>query len=85
MPPMTSFSYSKQRDKEWDSIAATHRGLGVVTTWSLDKKRMGSHKLLPEKMAKDITATCATVSHCGHFVFIGKNFFSFMFHILHFL
>lgn len=71
MPPIASFSYSMQRDKEWDSVAAVHSGLNIVTTWSLEKKKMGSHKLVPENMPNSVTATCATVSCCGNFVFIG--------------
>lgn len=72
MPAITDISASMQRDKEWDSIAAIHTGLNIVTTWSYDKKKMGSHKLLPPKMSGDVYATCLTVTHCGNFVFIGE-------------
>ena len=38
------------REKEWDNIAAVHRGLAQVTTWSYDRQRMGEHRLLPARL-----------------------------------
>ncbi|XP_014218088.1 WD repeat-containing protein 36 [Copidosoma floridanum] len=75
MPPMTEIFAERTRDKEWDNIAATHHGLGVVTTWSYDKLKMGKHKLLPEKFKfnMNITATTVTITQCGNFVIIGYN------------
>ncbi|KAF4517408.1 hypothetical protein B566_EDAN005017 [Ephemera danica] len=46
MPPVVSLAYETARSKEWDDMAALHRGLAEVTTWSSDKGCMGSHKLL---------------------------------------
>jgi len=37
------------REKEWDGIAACHRRINVVTTWSFDKMKMGQHKLIHQR------------------------------------
>ncbi|KAJ8674862.1 hypothetical protein QAD02_010648 [Eretmocerus hayati] len=75
MPPITNFVAEKSREKDYDNIAATHLGLGVVTTWSYDKLKMGEHKLLPEKFKFDmnVTATTLALTQCGNFVVIGYN------------
>ncbi|RZF37096.1 hypothetical protein LSTR_LSTR013792 [Laodelphax striatellus] len=80
MPPITTFDSVTIRDKEWDSIAAVHRGLPLVTTWSYDKLRMGELKLLPDKLKPKNyksyvppMATCLTVTNCGNFVVIGYS------------
>lgn len=78
MPPITYFASEMTRDKEWDSIAAVHSGLVMVTTWSFDKCRMGDLKIVPEKFQNknrtDFTseAICLCLTHCGNFVVIGK-------------
>ncbi|XP_073952328.1 WD repeat-containing protein 36 [Choristoneura fumiferana] len=73
LPPITKLSSCMQRDKEWDSIATLHRGKSMATTWSYNKIKMGAHKLqLPDK-AKDVQATCLTVTQCGNFVVIGYS------------
>ncbi|XP_053679413.1 WD repeat-containing protein 36 [Anopheles nili] len=80
MPPINYFTTETTRDKEWDSIAALHPGLVQVTTWSYDKRRMGTLHLVPEifqnkQQNKDfsVTATCLSLSHCGNFVTIGYS------------
>lgn len=75
MPPITQFASEKTREKEWDNIAATHLGLGVVTTWSYNKTRMGEHKLLPIELKKNYNAnaTSLCLTQCGNFVVIGYN------------
>jgi U3 small nucleolar RNA-associated protein 21 len=75
MPPMTDIAAESTREKEWDNIAVTHLGLGMVTTWSYNKLKMGEHKLLPEKFKfnMNITATSLTLTQCGNFVVIGYN------------
>ncbi|XP_014271502.1 WD repeat-containing protein 36 [Halyomorpha halys] len=79
MPPIIEFSSSLVREKEWDNIAAIHLGIPEVTSWSYDKRRMGSHKLLPERLQHrtrvtitDI-ATSVYVTNCGNFVVIGYS------------
>ncbi|XP_034945888.1 WD repeat-containing protein 36 [Chelonus insularis] len=75
MPPIINFVCEKTREKEWDNIAAAHLGLGLITTWSYDKLRMGEHKLLPNRFKKNynanVTALCLT--QCGNFVIIGYS------------
>ena len=75
MPPMTDIAAETAREKDWDNIATTHLGLGVVTTWSYDKLKMGEIKLLPEKFKfnLNITATAVAITQCGNFVIIGYN------------
>lgn len=75
MPPITGFAAEVTREKEWDNIAATHSGLGKVTTWCFNKSKMGEHKLLPEKFKnnRSITASCVCLTTCGNFVVIGYN------------
>uniref|UniRef100_A0AAG5CRH0 WD repeat-containing protein 55 homolog n=1 Tax=Anopheles atroparvus TaxID=41427 RepID=A0AAG5CRH0_ANOAO len=80
MPAINYFSSEITRDKEWDSIAALHQGLVQVTTWSFDKRRMGTLHLVPaafqnkfENKDFSVTATCLSLSHCGNFVTIGYS------------
>uniref|UniRef100_A0A1Q3EZB5 Putative wd repeat protein n=1 Tax=Culex tarsalis TaxID=7177 RepID=A0A1Q3EZB5_CULTA len=79
MPPISLFTSEVTRDKEWDSIAATHEGLVQVTTWSFDKCRMGELKLVPEAFQNKnrtdfgVSATALCLSHCGNFVTIGYS------------
>lgn len=79
MPPITQFTSETTREKEWDNIAAIHRGLIVTTTWSFNKCKMGELKLVPEqfqnKNRKDFEseATCICLTHCGNFVIIGYS------------
>ncbi|KAF7990414.1 hypothetical protein HCN44_000219 [Aphidius gifuensis] len=75
MPRITEFSFETTREKDWDNIAAQHLGLGVVTTWSYDKLKMGEHKLLHDRFKKNYNAnsTALTMTQCGNFVIIGFN------------
>lgn len=83
MPPIVKFTSETSREKEWDNIAAIHLGLYVVTTWSYDKVKMGSLKLVPERLkikqneSKNrtlrVTATCLGLTQCGNFVVVGYS------------
>ncbi|XP_011864174.1 PREDICTED: WD repeat-containing protein 36 [Vollenhovia emeryi] len=75
MPPIIELASEVTREKEWCNIAATHSGLGVVTTWSSHLQKMGDHKLLPEKFKSDysVSATSLCLTRCGNFVVIGYN------------
>ncbi|KAL7306527.1 hypothetical protein TKK_0001221 [Trichogramma kaykai] len=75
MPAMTALAAEAAREKDWDNIITTHHGLGVVTTWSYNKLKMGSIKLLPEKIKYNlnVTATAITITQCGNFAIIGYN------------
>ncbi|XP_043269880.1 WD repeat-containing protein 36 [Venturia canescens] len=75
MPPIVELAAETTREKEWDNIAAAHLGLGVVTTWSYDKLKMGEHKLITEYIRnhKNATATCLCITQCGNFVVVGYN------------
>ncbi|XP_015522612.1 WD repeat-containing protein 36 [Neodiprion lecontei] len=75
MPPITLFTSESTREKDWDNVAALHLGLGVVTTWSYDKIKMGELKLLPDRFKHNpsATATSLCITHCGNFVIIGYS------------
>jgi U3 small nucleolar RNA-associated protein 21 len=49
MPPIVQLASEPAREKEWDSVAAMHRGLAEVTTWSSYKGCMGEHRLLHKR------------------------------------
>lgn len=73
MPAIYDFVAETTREKDWDNIAAAHHSLGVVTTWSYDKLKMGEHKLLPDKFKfnRNITSSALNMTQCGNFVVIG--------------
>lgn len=79
MPPIIQFTSETTREKEWDSIAAIHSDMVMTTTWSFDKRRMGTHRLTPpkydnkNKIKTKAVATCISLSHCGNFVLIGYS------------
>ncbi|KAL1123325.1 hypothetical protein AAG570_002411 [Ranatra chinensis] len=79
MPPVVDFVSEVAREKEWDNVAALHLGLPVVTTWSFDRRKMGDHRLLPERWANitkatlNVTATSVAMTNCGNFVLIGYS------------
>ncbi|EZA48352.1 WD repeat-containing protein 36 [Ooceraea biroi] len=75
MPPITELASEVTREKEWCNIAATHSGLGVVTTWSTHLQKMGDLKLLPERFKNNYnaSATSLCLTKCGNFVVIGYN------------
>lgn len=75
MPPIVEFTSETTRDKEWDSIAAVHSGLPMVTTWSFDRRKMGDLRLIPEKFSREtraslnVIATCVALTSCGSYLF----------------
>ncbi|XP_050460785.1 WD repeat-containing protein 36 [Cataglyphis hispanica] len=75
MPPITELAFEVTREKEWCNIAATHSGLGVVTTWSSHLQKMGDLKLLPERFKNNYNANASSLclTRCGNFVVIGYN------------
>ncbi|XP_029158137.1 WD repeat-containing protein 36 [Nylanderia fulva] len=75
MPPITELAFEETREKEWCNIAASHSGLGVVTTWSSHLQKMGDLKLLPERFKNNYnaSATSLCLTRCGNFVVIGYN------------
>lgn len=75
MPPICEFTSEVTREKEWDSIAACHRGIKKVTTWSYDRCCMGKHQLLHDRFkgVQGVCALCVSLSSCGNFVTIGYS------------
>lgn len=75
MPPICEFTSETTREKEWDGIAACHRGVKRVTTWSYDRCSMGKHQLLHKRFegVRGVSALCLSLSACGNFVTIGYS------------
>ncbi|KAH7936064.1 hypothetical protein HPB52_017523 [Rhipicephalus sanguineus] len=75
MPPICEFTTETTREKEWDSVAACHRGVKRVTTWSYDRCCMGKHQLLHDRFkgVRGVSALCVSLSACGNFVTIGYS------------
>jgi len=78
MPPIVDFTCEAARDREWDNIAAIHRGQGLATTWSFGDGKMGELKLLHDRFKETselraASATCLALSVCGNFVVIGYS------------
>uniref|UniRef100_A0A224ZBY7 WD-repeat protein n=1 Tax=Rhipicephalus zambeziensis TaxID=60191 RepID=A0A224ZBY7_9ACAR len=75
MPPICEFTSETTREKEWDSVAACHRGVKRVTTWSYDRCCMGKHQLLHDRFkgVRGVSALCVSLSACGNFVTIGYS------------
>ncbi|OTF78295.1 WD repeat-containing protein 36-like protein, partial [Euroglyphus maynei] len=74
--PIIDFSAEPIREKEWDNLVACHRNTSIVTTWSVDRMKMGQHKLLHERFrssSHNVQAECVYISSCGNFVVIGYN------------
>ncbi|XP_012271441.1 WD repeat-containing protein 36 [Orussus abietinus] len=75
MPPIMDIVSEKTREKDWCNIATSHLGIGMVSTWSYDNKKMGEHLLLPERFRKKqyVSATSLCITHCGNFIVIGYS------------
>lgn len=80
MSPIIKFTTETTREKEWDNIAAIHRGLVQTTTWTYNKQRMGDLKLVPPQYHNknpekefNVEATAICLTHCGNFVIIGYS------------
>ncbi|XP_058788671.1 WD repeat-containing protein 36 [Phymastichus coffea] len=75
MPRMVEMAAEPTREKDWDNIVTTHTTLGMVTTWSYDKLKMGELKLLPEKFKfnMNVVASAVTLTQCGNFALVGYN------------
>lgn len=75
MKPIVDFTAETTREKEWDGIAACHRRLNLVTTWSFNRCKMGAHKLIHNRFdgQYNVVALCVSLSFCGNYVIIGYN------------
>uniref|UniRef100_A0A7G3B8J2 Putative wd repeat protein n=1 Tax=Lutzomyia longipalpis TaxID=7200 RepID=A0A7G3B8J2_LUTLO len=80
MAPIVQFTSEVTREKEWDSIAAIHSGLDLVTTWSYHSCKMGELKLRPKALDEQhrqrllqVEATCICLTNCGNFVVVGYS------------
>ncbi|KAH9417088.1 WD repeat-containing protein 36 [Dermatophagoides pteronyssinus] len=74
--PIVDFAVEYCREKEWDNLVACHRNTALVTTWSVDRMKMGKFKLLPERFRSkqhNVQAECCHISSCGNFVIIGYS------------
>ena len=46
---MVAMMAESNRESDWDSVVACHRGLRMVTTWSTQRSTMGKYKLDSER------------------------------------
>ncbi|CAH1774831.1 unnamed protein product, partial [Owenia fusiformis] len=78
MPPIIDFASETNRQSDWDSIVACHRGINITTSWNYTRSTMGKYKLQHPRFSKDATyatatAQVATLSSCGNFCVIGYS------------
>ncbi|KAL8567228.1 hypothetical protein ACOMHN_046638 [Nucella lapillus] len=78
MPPVTVFAAESNRASDWDSVAACHRDLRMVTTWSTQRGSMGQYKLDCKRFHhgsqhRTTTAQAVDISPCGNYVAIGYS------------
>ncbi|XP_076454218.1 WD repeat-containing protein 36-like [Babylonia areolata] len=78
MPPVTVFAAESNRESDWDSVVAVHRGLRMATTWSTMKGTMGQFKLDSQRFHhgsqhRHTTAQAVDISPCGNYVAIGYS------------
>ena len=67
------YNYTEpSRQSDWDSIAACHCGLSVVTTWNSYKSSMGAHKLRHERFSNIHLKAIAEV---GIYIYMKKERF----------
>ena len=76
MQPITEFAFETAREKEWDNLVAIHRNTSFVTSWSFDRMRMGTHRLMHDRFKGSGTLVqpeSVAMTSCGNFVLIGYN------------
>jgi U3 small nucleolar RNA-associated protein 21 len=72
LPPISCFAAEHSKEKQWDNIAACHKGSSLVTTWNYDKCRMGEHIIRQPTFNKhDVFGSCICITGCGNFFVIG--------------
>lgn len=83
LPPITCFAAETTKEKQWDNIAACHKGSSLVTTWNYDKCKLGEHFISQPTFCKhSVSATNVCITGCGNFVVIGfSNGFIFKYNI----
>lgn len=74
------FRTETTREKEWDNIAACHRGLATVTTWSYNRSTMGDLKLRHDRFKTEFTSAVAQV--ITTYSITKSAFQRFLFHVL---
>uniref|UniRef100_A0A6G1S835 WD repeat-containing protein 36 n=1 Tax=Aceria tosichella TaxID=561515 RepID=A0A6G1S835_9ACAR len=72
LPPISCFAAECCKEKQWDNIAACHKGSSLVTTWNYDKCCMGEHIIMQPTFSKhDVLGSSICITGCGNFVVIG--------------
>lgn len=72
LPPISCFAAETTKEKQWDNIAACHKGSCLITTWNYDKCRMGEHVITqPTFNRHEVFSSCVCITGCGNFVVIG--------------
>lgn len=77
MPPITGFTSEVAQEQSWDNLAAIHRYLPDVTTWSISQQKMGENRLIHDRFKtkdmKRVVATCLELTMCGNYIIIGYS------------
>lgn len=72
LPPITCFAAETAKEKQWDNIAALHKGSSLVSTWNYDKCCMGEHIITQPTFNKhEVFGSAICITGCGNFVVIG--------------
>lgn len=75
LAPITDFDYNSVKEKQWDSIITSHRGLPAAVTWNYPNQVMGKYRLASTDRTKGqkspVTAVC--ISACGNYGIIGSQ------------
>ena len=73
MNPITDFAFQLTREKEFDNIVSLHENTLEAMSWSGDKCRLGSHRLMHKRFSNvyGIRATAIELTTCGNYVLIG--------------
>lgn len=74
LAPITDFDYNPAKEKQWDSIISSHRGMNAAVTWNQVNLAMGKHRMhaAGSKTNKSpVTAVC--ISACGNYGIIGTQ------------
>ena len=75
MNPITDFAFQLTREKEFDNIVSLHENTLETMSWSGDKCRIGSHRIMHKRFQNvyGVRATAVELTTCGNFVLIGYS------------
>lgn len=72
LPSVTGMDMCYLRQGDWENVATSHQNSPVVRLWSIKDNRLGD-KDIYRNPTKYGVANCIAMSHCGHFVIVGRS------------